>query len=202
MHDHAVNSRPYRSPKRDEQAAATTEALLRALAAQLGEGGTTGLSLSRAAASAGVATRTAYLHFPVHGAALAAVTAWADERLGPLPPIAGAGDLPAHCRRSLERAVRDLPHARALARAAPAETDTARRRRARRLEIAALLSGIGAPPDPTARATAVVSLLSMPETLVTLVDGDGMAPDAAVEACAEAVGAIVAGLRARRRPVA
>jgi hypothetical protein len=130
------------------------------------------------------------------------VVAWADDALGPLPPIAGAADLPAHCRRSLDRAARDLPLARALAFAARAEDGRDRRRRTRHLEIAALLTGIGAPPGPTARATAVAATISAPEALVPLVDGHGLAPDEAVHAMAEAVAAIVAGVRAQRRPAA
>jgi hypothetical protein len=169
------------------------------MAEQLADPAAGDVSLPRAATTAGVATRTAYLHFPDPGARLAAVAAWADEALGPLPPIAGVADLPGHCRRSLARAGRDLPVARALAAAARAESERSRRRRTRQLEIAALLSGIGAPPGPTLRATAVVALLSAPESLVPLVDGHGLAADDAVEAMADAVAAIVAALRAQRR---
>jgi AcrR family transcriptional regulator len=192
--------RPYRSPRREEQAAATRRALVAAMAGQLGEPGGGELSLPAVAEQAGCALRTVHHHFPDRRGRLGAVAAWAEEALGALPPIAGAGDLPDHCRRSLGRAAADLPRARALAAAAAAEDRRDRRRRTRQLEIAALLTGIGAPPEPTARATAVVAALAAPETLVTLVDGHGLAPADATEAVAETVAAVVASLRAQRRP--
>jgi len=199
MHACAVNStRPYRSVTRDERAHATREAILAAIAEQLGRTDPTTVSIPTAAERAGVAVRTVYHHFPDPAARLAAVAAWIDDGLGPLPPIAGAADLPDHIRRVHARGARRLDAVRALARAAPAEDERSRRRRARHLEIAALLTGIGAPAGPTTSATAVVAMLASPEAIVALVDVHGLAADEAAESLALATAAIVADLRSQR----
>ncbi|MBA2282028.1 MAG: hypothetical protein H0W25_12480, partial [Acidimicrobiia bacterium] len=89
-----ISTRPYRSPQRDDQAAATRTAILAAFADQLGRPGAVELSVAAAAVTAGVAVRTVHHHFPDLAARLTAVAAHADEELGPLPRIAGVADLP------------------------------------------------------------------------------------------------------------
>jgi AcrR family transcriptional regulator len=192
-------TRRYRSPRRAAGAAATRVAVVAAFAAQLGERSTPELDLPRAAADAGVSLRTVYLHFPDAPGRLAAVADWAEQRLGPLPPIAGVDDLAAHVRRSYAAAAAQPSAARALRVAAAADEPRQRRLRARHLEIAALLTGIGAPPGPTAQATAVAALLASPETYVALQEVFELAPDDAADAAAHAVTALVEDLRARRR---
>lgn len=191
--------RRYRSAVRAQAAAATREAILAAFAAQLGERTTPELDLRRAACDAGVSLRTVYVHFPDPADRLAAVADWAEHRLGPLPPIAGVDDLVPHVRRVHALAASQPAVARALRVASAADEPRNRRLRARHLEIAALLTGIGAPAGPTAQAVAVVSLLASPETAVALQEVFELAPEDAAEAAAHSVGALVDDLRARRR---
>jgi hypothetical protein len=204
LQDRAVNEtataapRRYRSSVRARQAAATRDAILAAFAAQLGSGATQ-LDLRRAAADAGVALRTVYLHFPDPADRLAEVAAWAERALGPLPPIAGVDDLAPHVRRAHAGAAGSPAAARALQVAAAADDPRTRRLRGRHLEVAALLTGIGAPPGPTARATAVIALLASPEAAVTLQEVFELPADEAAEAAAHTVEVLVEDLRARRR---
>jgi len=191
--------RPYRSAGRARAAATTRDAIVAAFAAQLGERATPELDLPRAAADAGVSLRTVYLHFPDQPQRLAAVADWAEHRLGPLEPIAGVDDLVAHVRRAYAQAARQPAVARALRVASAGDEPRRRRLRGRHLEVAALLTGIGAPAGPTTRATAVIALLASPETCVTLQEVFELPADDATEAAAHSVAALVEDLRARRR---
>ena len=192
-------ARAYRSRTRDERAAATRDAIAAALARHLASGDPHEPSLPDVARDAGVALRTVYHHLPDRAARLHAVAAWASDALGHLPPIDGAVALPDHCRRVHARAAAEPVAARALTATVAAEPARDRRRRTHQLEIAALLTGVGAPADPTRRATAVVALLSSAEAHVALVDGHGLHPADAGEAAAQAVAATIAALRAQRR---
>lgn len=192
-------TRRYRSPRRAEAAAATRDAILAAFAAQLAAAGTPELDLPAAAASAGVGLRTVYHHFPEQRDRLVGVADWAERQLGDLPPIAGVDDLEPHVRRTYARVADHPDAARALRVAAAADLPRARRLRARHLEIAALVTGIGAPPGPTTRATAVISLLASPETCVTLQEVFELDAADAAEAAAHSVTALVEDLRSRRR---
>jgi AcrR family transcriptional regulator len=192
----------YRSPVRAAQASATRHAVLAAFAEQLGRPGAIGLSVPEAAATAGVALRTAYHHFPDAEGRLVAVAEWAEQQLGPLGPIAGVGDLPDHVRRAYARAARRMDLTRALHAAGVAEEVRIRRLRARRHDIAALLTGLGAPAEPTARAIASVCVLASSEAGIPLVDVHGLTMEEAGEAAAQSVAAIVADLRARRGMIA
>jgi AcrR family transcriptional regulator len=195
--------RTYRSPMRAEQAASTRAAILAAFADQLGRPGVVELSLPTAAEQAGVSLRTVYHHFPDHDGRLTALGTWAqdelDAQLGPMPPIAGVDDLPDHVRRTYARAARRVDLARATYLAGVAEDVRTRRLRARRLDIAALLTGLGAPAEATARAIATVSVLASSEAGIPLVDTHGLTMEEAGEAAAQAVAAIIGDLRSRRR---
>jgi AcrR family transcriptional regulator len=194
--------RAYRSATREEQAAATRQAILLAFSTQLGRPGAGDISLREAAEEAGVSLRTVYHHFPDRESRLVGLAEWADEQFGPLPAIDGVDDLPDHVRRGYRRADRNLELTRAMYVAGLADEVRNRRLRSRRLEIAALLTGIGAPAEPTRRAIAVVSLLASGEAGIPLVDIHGLDVLEAGEAAAQAVEAIVADLRARRREAA
>jgi hypothetical protein len=108
-------------------------------------------------------------------------------------------DLVAHVRRAYAQAARQPAVARALRVASAGDEPRRRRLRGRHLEVAALLTGIGAPPGPTTRATAVIALLASPETCVTLQEVFELPADDAAEAAAHSVAALVEDLRARRR---
>lgn len=93
-------SRSYRPDLRTKQSAATREAIVIALTAELARTHETGeeLSLSRVAAAAGVSQRTVYHHFPDRDAQLAAVTTHLDNVSTESPPTS-LGDLPLHAAR-------------------------------------------------------------------------------------------------------
>src|SRR5579875_1036647 len=82
----ATATRPYRSPRRAAQKAATRRRILDALADHLAAGTFDSLSMDAAAAAAGVSPATLYRYFPNREALLDAI---ADEtlfqRLGDLP---------------------------------------------------------------------------------------------------------------------
>ncbi|MEO5900380.1 MAG: TetR/AcrR family transcriptional regulator, partial [Ilumatobacteraceae bacterium] len=78
-----TESRPYVSPKRVAQAAATREAILEAFAEQLSEPDRHTLSPSEAAQRAGVSVRTVHLHFPNGDDQIVALGEWWDHRFHP-----------------------------------------------------------------------------------------------------------------------
>lgn len=190
--------RRYRSSTRDEGAAATRAAILAAFAEQLGQPGVVELSLADAAAAADVGLRTVYHHFPDPADRLGAIAEWAEHELGPMPSIDGVDDLPDHVRRAYARSARRVDLARAIYVSGVAQDVRTRRVRARRNDIAALLTGLGAPAEPTARAIATVSMLASTEAGIPLVDVHGLTMEEAGEAAAQAVAATIADLRARR----
>ena len=183
---------------RASRAAETREAILAAFADQLGRPGVVALSLPEAAATAGAALRTVYHHFPDPEGRLTALAEWAEEQLGPTPSIEGVDDLPDHVRRAYARAAKRVDLARAIYVSGVAQDVRTRRLRARRNDIAALLTGLGAPAEPTARAITTVSLLASTEAGIPLVDVHGLTMEEAGEAAAQAVAATIADLRARR----
>lgn len=183
-------------------AAETRDLILAAFANQLGQPGVVSLSLPLAAAEAGVGLRTVYHHFPDAERRLEALAEWADHELGPMPSIEGVDDLPHHVRRTYARAAARVDLTRAIYVSGVAQDVRHRRLRARRNDIAALLTGLGAPAEATARAVAVVSLLASPEAAVPLVDVHGLTMEEAGESAAQAVAAVVADLRARRGMIA
>jgi AcrR family transcriptional regulator len=190
--------RRYRSPVRAAGAATTRDLLLTAFAEQLGRPGVVSLSLPDAAAVAGVGLRTVYHHFPDPDGRLAALAEWAEHELGPTASIDGVDDLPDHVRRSYARAVGREHLARAIYVSGVAQDMRTRRVRARRNDIAALLTGLGAPAEATARAIATVSMLASTEAGIPLVDVHGLTMAEAGEAAAQTVAATIADLRARR----
>lgn len=188
----------YRSAVRAAAAAETRDLILAAFAEQLGRPGVVSLSLPAAAAEAGVGLRTVYHHFPDHDGRLEALAEWAEQELGPMPAIDGVADLPDHVRRTYARSARRVDLARAIYVAGVAQDVRVRRVRARRHDIAALLTGLGAPAGPTAHAIATVSMLASTEAGIPLVDVHNLTMEQAGEAAAQAVAAIIADLRSRR----
>lgn len=87
----ADSTRPYHSPLRDRQAAATRTLILEALAEVIATQGTSDFTVEGVAEAAGVATRTVYRHFPNRQALLDGLTEVLDDRFGGLR---AAGDLP------------------------------------------------------------------------------------------------------------
>jgi AcrR family transcriptional regulator len=154
-------SRPYVSPRRQAQAAATRAAIVEAFVEQLSEAGRDTLSPVEAARRVGVSVRTVHLYFPNLESQIEAVGAWYDEHLYPggVQVARGPDDLP--------RYFRDI-HAMALS---SAHTPVAlvllqwpeirQPRRAPRLEaIRRAVAAIGAPAQATENATAMLLSLS------------------------------------------
>lgn len=79
------STRSYRSPLRQQQAAATRQLILEALAEQLAQDGLQDFSIAQAAERAGVSPRTIYRYFPNRDAVLTALGEWVDQQLGDLP---------------------------------------------------------------------------------------------------------------------
>lgn len=76
-------SRSYDTPIRDRKAAATREAILRALAEVVVTEGVAEMSVQQVADRAGVSHRTVYRHFPDRQALLDALGSWVQQQLEP-----------------------------------------------------------------------------------------------------------------------
>lgn len=156
------DTRRYVSPTRQAQAEATRLAILEAFAEQLAEAGRDRLSPSEAAARAGVSLRTVHAHFPNEASQVAALGAWFDTVLYPdgVVLVAGPDDLPRYFRDIHRMALRH-PVSRALASDRGVWREMRALRRATRLDaIRKAVKAIGAPPRPTADATAMLLSLS------------------------------------------
>ena len=74
--------KPYDSPLRRRQQAATREAILEGVALLVEEGGLSAVSFAAVAARAGVQERTVYRHFASRSALLEAFWTWINEQAG------------------------------------------------------------------------------------------------------------------------
>ena len=86
----AAGARPYSSPLRAEQAAATRDRIVDATVALLREGDPSAFGMQDVAERAGVSVRTVYRSFPTKDDLITGVLAAINERL-----LAAAGDPPA-----------------------------------------------------------------------------------------------------------
>ena len=155
-------SRPYVSPKREAQAAATREAILAAFAEQMSEPGRDQLSPSEAAARVGVSVRTVHLYFPNRDSQIAAIGDWLDRHIFPegFVEAQGPDDLPRYFR-DIHRMALASPITKALTYSAMSKTEIRQRRRQARLDaIRRSVKEIGAPKQATEDATAVLLSLS------------------------------------------
>ena len=155
-------TRSYVSPKREAQVAATRGAILEAFAEQLSEPGRDRLSPSEAAARACVSLRTVHVHFPNEASQIAALGEWFDNVLYPQGVVLASGpdDLPRYFHDIHEMALKH-PFSRALLTDKALWREIRQRRRVKRLDaIRNAVAAIGAPPDATADATAMLLSLS------------------------------------------
>lgn len=154
-------SRPYVSPRRQAQAAATREAILEAFVDQLSERGRDTLSPLDAARQAGVSVRTVHLYFPNLESQMQALGEWYDRQLS-LDAVAmaqGPDDLPRYCR-DIHTVALTSPH-RTVAVALLQWPDIRQPRRAPRSDaIRRAVAAIGAPTMATEDATTVLLSLS------------------------------------------
>jgi len=197
-------SRPYVSPKRQAQVAATRDAILQAFAEQLSDPDRSALSPSEAARRAGVSVRTVHLHFPTADDQFVALGEWFDRLFYPkgVRVAEGPDDLARYFHDIHEMALK-TPLTRALATArSPAWREVRQRRRAERLDaIRTSVAAIGAPRRATEDATAMLLALSGADASWTMHDY-GLPLERIPDAIARTVQLVLedlAGAAARRR---
>ena len=191
-------TRRYVSPKREAQAAATRRAILEAFAAQLSEPGRDTLSPSDAAGRAGVSLRTVHVHFPNEASQIAALGEWFDNVLYPQGVVLASGpdDLPRYFHDIHELALKH-PLSRVLLSDKVLWREIRQRRRVTRLDaIRRAVAAIGAPPEATADATAMLLSLSGADASWPLYD-HGLPLERIPAAIANTVELIVNQLRAK-----
>lgn len=189
--------RIYASPVRDEQAARTRTRILAAFAEQLDRPGTTDISVTEAAKRAGVAVRTVYHYFPDRDARLRGLAQWIDRQLQPATLLPQEPDDLPQLARSAYRAVQ---RNETLLRAQMATGFTAEvratRRRERTAAIHRVVASVGAPPEQSHRAAALIAHLISADTALPLMDVHGLSLEEASAVVVRAVETIVADLRA------
>ena len=154
--------RRYHSPQRQAQAAATRAAITGAFVAQLSEPGRDTLSPLEAARSVGVSARTVHTHFPNLESQIQAVGEWCDQKLysGGVQVAQGPDDLPRYFH-DIHMDALATPYTRALSLTLLKRPEIRQRRRATRLEaIRRAVAAVGAPPQATEDATAMLLGLS------------------------------------------
>jgi len=189
-------SRPYVSPSRQAQAAATREAILQAFADQLSERSRDTLSPLDAARQAGVSVRTVHLYFPNLESQMRALGEWYDRQLSldGVPMAQGPDDLPRYFR-DIHSVALTSPH-RAVAVALLQWPDIRQPRRAPRLEaIRRSVAAIGAPSMPTEDATTVLLSLSGLDASWMMHDLYGLPIERIPDAIANTVRLVVDDLR-------
>lgn len=197
----AVNRpRTYVSPKRDAQAAATREAILKAFVEQISEPNRQALSPSDAARRARVSLRSVHTHFPNLESQILGLGDWFDRHLNPdgVAVAAGPEDLPRYFREIHTNAL-SSPLSRALASSTtPVWKEVRQKRRARRLDaIRAAVKAIGAPAPATQDATAMLLSLSGADAAWPMHDLYGLPLSRIPDVIANTVTLIVEQLRGR-----
>jgi AcrR family transcriptional regulator len=190
--------RPYVSPRRQAQAAATREAILEAFVVQLSERGRDTLSPLDAARQAGVSVRTVHLYFPNLESQMQALGEWYDRQLS-LDGVAvahGPDDLPRYFR-DIHTVALNSPH-RAVAVALLQWPEIRQPRRAPRLDaIRRSVAAIGAPILATEDATTVLLSLSGLDASWLMHALYGLPIDRIPEAIANTVRLVVDDLRTK-----
>ena len=193
-----MTTRRYVSPKRDAMAQATRTAILEAFVEQLSGPGCDKLSPSAAARRASVSLRTVHLHFPNEESQVAALGEWFDSVVYPEGVVlcANPDDIVRYFR-DIHRLALKHPGTRALTSGRGVWRAIRERRRTARLEaIRHAVEAIGAPPQATAEATAMLLGLSGADASWPLHD-HGLALDRVPDVIANTVQLIVEQLRAK-----
>jgi AcrR family transcriptional regulator len=183
---------------RDRQRAGVRDDILAAVGASLADGGVDELSFARVAERAGVSERTVYRYFPSRQELLGALSVWVRERVGEADPPAQADELPASTRRAFARFEEHADLVRAVLRDGVGDEvrRPSRERRLRQLDES--LGDALADVDPLAarNARAVVGLLYSAATWRALRDEAGLDGEAAADAAAWAIDALLAAAAA------
>ena len=188
--------RPYVSPRRQAQAAATREAILEAFVYQLSERGRDTLSPLDAARQAGVSVRTVHLYFPNLESQMQALGEWYERQLslGGVEMAQGPDDLPRYFR-DIHTVALTSPH-RAVAVALLQWPEIRQPRRAPRLDaIRRSVAAIGAPTQATEDATTVLLSLSGLDASWLMHDLYGLPIERIPDAIANTVRLVVDDLR-------
>ena len=196
-----IQSRPYSSPKRQAQAAATRDAILEAFAEQLSEPDRDRLSPSEAAARAGISLRTVHTHFPNHQSQIAGLASYFDTRLYPSGVVLAAGpeDLPRYFRDIHAMALTNRL-SMVLANNSRILGEVRQQRRAERVEaIRRAVAMIGAPSRETEDATAMLLSLSGADASWPMHDLYGLPLERIPDVIAGTVSLIVEQLRGLAR---
>lgn len=190
-------TRAYSSPKREAQAAATREAILKAFAEQLSEARRDTISPSEAAAKIGVSVRTVHTHFPNHQSQILGLAEYFDRQLYPAGVVLAAGpdDLPRYFRDIHALALKTRLSA-VIATNSKILGEVRQKRRAARLEaIRRSVKAIGAPARETEDATAMLLSLSGADASWPMHDLYGLPLDRIPDVIAGTVALIVERLR-------
>lgn len=188
------DSRPYRSPLRQKQAAATRELILRALAEQLALSGLQEFSIADAAERAGVSARTIYRYFPNRDAILEAVGAWVDDQLGELPYPTTAAEVAHLAELVFPRFEENAALIEALLQSELGQNVRSRLRAKRRQAVEEALMAVSQSQGMTAAKRALIGHLVTAETWRHLRDEFGIGGAESGTAVAWAVRVLVAAL--------
>jgi AcrR family transcriptional regulator len=197
-------ARTYRSPLREEQAAATREKILAGLAGVLAANGSGEASYREIAAAAGVTEITVYRHFPSKDELLKAFWWWLDRRLtdagmpreeAALGPGVKALFAAFDREEPLIRASLLSPQGRAMRASMKAERQAG-------FEAALAAATRGLPAAERRRAHAVVQLLYSGWAWLSMKDQWGLSGEEAGEASAWAIGLVLDDLHRRKRRAA
>ena len=197
----AAGARPYSSPLRAEQAAATRDRVVDATVALLREGDPSAFGMQDVAERAGVSVRTVYRSFPTKDDLITGVLVAINERL-----LAAAGDPPATADAFVESVGTVVPAILALEPLYQALFATAAGRESHRRTGAERLSAIEAafaddladlPAEQARRFAAALYLVTSSRSMFFLKDYAGLdAADTAI-AVEWMVSTLTAGLRDR-----
>lgn len=190
----STDSRPYHSPLRQKQAAATRELILRALAEQLALSGLEEFSMADAAERAGVSTRTIYRYFPNRDAILEAVGTWVDNQLGELPYPTTPADVARLAELVFPRFEENAALIEALLQSELGQNVRSRLRAKRRQAVEEALVAVTQGQAMAAAKRALIGHLVTAETWRHLRDEFGVGGDESGEAVAWAVRVLVAAL--------
>jgi AcrR family transcriptional regulator len=191
-----TGTRSYVSPKREAQALATRQTILKAFGEQLSEPGRDTLSPSDAARRAGVSLRTVHNYFPNYESQITALADWFDSQFPPVVVAQGPDDL-ARYFRDIHAAALKNPLTRTLAATRRGVWKEIRqhRRTARLDAIRRAVKQVKAPPRATEDTTAMLLALSGADASWPMHDLYGLPLDRIPDVIANTVELLVDQLR-------
>ncbi|HEY9736959.1 MAG TPA: helix-turn-helix domain-containing protein [Trichocoleus sp.] len=192
-------SRPYRSTLRQQQAAATRELILRALAEQMASAGED-FSIADAAERAGVSPRTIYRYFPNREAIIEALGDWVDQQIGDLFFPRTPEEVAMLAEEAFPRFEQQATLIQALLSSQLGQSVRSRLRVRRRQSITEALQPLteGLSSEEAKATCAVIQHLITAETWKHLRDEFGIAGETAGRAVSQAIRTLIADLEQRQ----